>query len=202
MRFLILITLFLFALFLLFQFIGQYFIGLWRRKGFLKTTEGQIQAKLDYCYSKLLNNQSEMATIQENIRDLENKKADLSGISSENTAKANQLVEAFTAELQLRTSKADFYQTCIARLTALLNNHLLSKEILKKENQLRQLQENHYEELAQMESIKTHLEMDITYLDTIEQLSRRINSSTTLKEAERLNRELVEMTRGIEQYPK
>ena len=62
---------------------------------------------------------------------------------------------------------------------------------------LQELQENQYEELASMESLKTNLEHEVVYLRTIDQLSLRMLKSQSLQEAESLRLELIEVTNEL-----
>ena len=196
-RFLILLSLLLvgvgMATYLLVSWLGRNRQNNARRR----TVEGQIEGRLDQCNSALEKNATEMATIRKNIQELENQRQGSDAISHQNKKETERLLSGFKSEMKLRESKVTFYQTCIDKLKRILHNHRLAKQLLEKEDNLRKLQEDHYEDLARMEELKYDVEMDLTYLDTIENLSNELHLSNDYKDAQRLNKELIEMTRGL-----
>ena len=99
--------------------------------------------------------------------------------------------------MALRKTKIVFYQTSKQKLESLLANHLLADKLVDKQRVLQELQENQYEELASMESLKTNLEHEVVYLRTIDQLSLRMLKSQSLQEAESLRLELIEVTNEL-----
>jgi hypothetical protein len=70
----------------------------------------------------------------------------------------------------------------------------MAKKLEEKQKKLQELQENQYEELASMESLKASLEREVMYLQQIDQLSYRMLNSQNLQEAEALKAELVAVT--------
>lgn len=165
-------------------------------RAFRSSEEGVIQSRLEYCYRQLERNETEMKDIRQSIQELE-KKSTADDLTSRNREESNRLIRAFRSELELRQTKVSFFQTCINKLERLLNNHRLAREIEEKKEKLRLLQENHYEELAELEALKSGMELDLDYLDTIETLSLQMPETSSLNDAQRLSRELEEMTREL-----
>jgi hypothetical protein len=104
------------------------------------------------------------------------------------------LISRFEEQLALRKTKINFYRTCQQKLSSLEANHLMAKKLEEKQKKLQELQENQYEELASMESLKASLEREVMYLQQIDQLSYRMLNSQNLQEAEALKAELVAVT--------
>lgn len=177
----------------------KYLLDRRNAEAYSRSTEGRIKAKIDYCEGLLEKNRKEMEEIQDNIRDLRSKVQATTDIRPQNRQESQELLSGFQSELQLRQAKAAFYQRCIRKLESLLRNHQLMTEIEEKKHRLRALQENNYEELAQLEEIKSDLEMDSTYLDTIDELSLKMLESDTVDDAEHLRLELEEMTRELDE---
>ncbi len=159
-----------------------------------RTIAGKIEQKIAYCRNQLSKNEKEIADILDNIEGLENKKSEAAAISSINQSETDRLIEGFKAELKLRYSKVNFFQTAINKLQSLLQNHLLAKELLEREEKLKRLREDHYEDLAKLEELKANIEMDTTVFDTIEELSHRLILSNDIHDAEKLQIELNNMT--------
>jgi len=170
-----------------------------RRRAYERSTPGRIQQKLEQFRQALRDNEQEMKEIGENIRELEEKVASTSDISDNYRRESAELLNAFRSELKLRREKARFYDSGVRKLESLLHNLQLAEEIEAKKERLRQLRENHYEELARLETMKSDLEFDTTYLDTIEELSTRLLQSHDVDDAEHLRLELEEMTRELDE---
>lgn len=189
------IALLIFGVYYLFRYIRQ------RRqqKAFLKTTAGIIQSRLQYCETELALNREEINRIRQSINDLEDSSHSHPDLTPRNREDSEQLIRAFRSELKLRQSKVRFFQVCIQKLESLLHNHQLAEKIKAKKEELRRLQENHYEELAELEELKSSMEMDAYYLDTIETLSLKMPETTSLDDALRLQQELEEMTRELDE---
>ncbi|MCP3928363.1 MAG: hypothetical protein GY705_04610 [Bacteroidetes bacterium] len=145
------------------------------------------------------SNTKEISEILRNIQDL---KVRLTGdleIPKHQREKTERLIEGFKKELDLRETKINFYETCIHKLKGLLNGQILSKELKEKQKKLKLLREDHQEDMAKMEEMKSDMEFDHFYLDTIDNLSLRMLSSESLADAEQVQLELEEMTREIDE---
>ncbi len=170
-----------------------------RRRAYERTTQGRIHRKLEQFRKSLQDNEAEMQEIRANIQELEQKVASTTGISDNYRRESGVLLAAFRSEHKLRQEKARFYESGVRKLQSLLNNLQLAEEIETKKERLRELRENHYEELARLEEMKSDLELDTTYLDTIEELSTRLLESRNVDDAEHLRLELEEMTRELDE---
>lgn len=168
-------------------------------KAFERTTEGQITRRLAYCREQMRRNQQELEDIENNIRELETKLDAHPAIAPQNRKETQELIKAFSSEKKLREARIAFFQTCEGKLETLLHNQQLARELADKKKKLKQLRENHFEELADLEELRSNVEMDVLYLDTIEQLSDRMRQSNTVDDAILLSRELEKMTRELEE---
>ncbi|GJM32890.1 MAG: hypothetical protein DHS20C18_18910 [Saprospiraceae bacterium] len=169
------------------------------RQLFDKTTEGQIRKRLKYSQIQLQRNQEAIKEIEVNLKDLEEKLANDRDLIPKNQAESERIVAGFRSELKLRYTRTAFFQTCIRKLNRLLKNHEWSRQLAEKQKELKALRENNYEELAQMEELRSEVEMDVLYLDTIEQLSRRMEATTSFDDADHLRRELEKMTQELDE---
>lgn len=172
----------------------------YRDKQFQKTTEGQIHARLLYCREQIQRNKEESQEVEQSIQDLEEKLNQNIELNPQSKDETNRLIEAFESELKLRKTKIAFFQTCEFKLQQMLNNFGYTKSLDAQKEKLRKLQENHFEDLAQMEELKSGVEMDVLYLDTIEKLSQRITESTNTNDAEQVRMELETMTNDLEDF--
>lgn len=175
----------------------------WRKqkeKTFRSSVEGKIQTRLDECNAQIAHNSHEIAEIEDNISELKQKlnaSADLPISLQDDT---EQLIQSFQAQLQLRASKLAFFQTCKSKLQQLLHQHELAKALEIKKEKLRRLQESNFDDIAAMEELKSNVEYDILYLDSIENLSRRLQASTSYSDAERIREELDKMTKSLHSF--
>ena len=198
MRFMGLVLISLLMLILAGYFVLQNIRNRKQKKNFAQSTEGQILEKLDACRFELDKHQSAAQTITQNINEIKEQLNPSHNIDPQIEEDSKQLLAKYESELQLRNTKINFFQTCIQKLESLLQNHRLAKSLLQKEEKLRQLQEDHYEDIAKMEEIKSNVEMDTFYLETIQDLSQQIQFSTDLDNTESINRKLIKMTKDIE----
>ena len=163
-----------------------------------RTEKGMADQRIAYCEEQIEKNENELAEINENKRELIEKMTQ-PDISSRNYDESKKLVQAFSSEAKLREQKIAFFRVCIGKLRRLKHNHDLSETIAEKRKKLDEFKENHYDDLADLEELKTELEMSTTYLETIETLSLRMLESTDYDQAKSLHLELQEMTRNLEE---
>lgn len=169
-----------------------------RAKVYRNSVEGIIETRLQHCDVQIAYNQEQIQEITANVRELEDKLKAGSDVAPRIREETENLIQSFQSEMQLRESKLAFFETCKRRLEQMLHQHQLSRALEEKKEKLRSLQENHYEELAEMEELRTNVEMEIMHLDTIENLSQRILQSSSYNDAERLRRELNDMTESLD----
>ncbi len=151
----------------------------------------EIRQSLRQCDLQVSKLESEMGSIKSEIADLEELISPHKDIRPESLEETRQMIHRFEEQLALRQTKIHFYTTCKQKLNHLLDNHLLAQKLEEKQKTLQQLQEDQYEELADMERLKANLQYEMTYLKTIDRLSLRMLESQTLKEAEALKAELL-----------
>ena len=171
-----------------------------KQKSMAQKPEGIMAAKIAHCNEQIGSINQEVKEIKENIQQLEQKLRAATNISEATRTETREVIREFRSELKLRKAKLDFFITCKRKLEGLQSNYLLNSELKAKKEKLKKLKENNFEDLASMEELKSDVEMDILYLDTIEDLSQRLLASTTFDDADHLRLELEEMTRDLDEF--
>ncbi len=170
-----------------------------REKAFRTSTEGIVKHRLSHCSSQINHNKKEMLEIQKNIAELEARLGASIEVPASTKKETHRLIGAFQNELKLRESKISFFEICVEKLNTLLNNYQLTQELVEKQQKLKQLQEHHYDEIADLEELKSNIEYDKFYLETIESLSNRMLESNSVDDAENLQLELEQMTKELDE---
>ncbi|MEL6863154.1 MAG: hypothetical protein AAFP19_01990 [Bacteroidota bacterium] len=168
-----------------------------RKANYAKSTEGIIDQRMDTCAKEIHKNREEIKEIRKSIAEIEEKIKASKSLKAPTLAESEKLISAFKKELELRSSKIRFYESCRTKLLTLRDNHQMLKAIGEKQEQLKLLRESHYEDLANMESMRTQLELDKTYLQTIDTLSLRMLNSHSLDSVQELELELNQMTKEL-----
>lgn len=167
------------------------------KKIFEDSVDGTIHQNLKLCEEQILRNERESEEIERNISDIRDKLNTNVSIH-ENTKKDSEaLIKGFERELELREAKLDFYMSCREKLQTIQYNKELANDLKRKKDKLQELQEDHFEDLAEMEKLRSDMEYDRTYIDTINDLSRRMTESTTLDSAQALFKELKLITKEL-----
>jgi len=162
-----------------------------------KTAEGAILQQIKRCEKQIEKHSFEIQDIKINIDDLEKGIDYTYEINEQSQKESERLTKAFKNEMSLRKAKIEFYEVCALKLKTILYNRQLVHKLDEKQRKLSKLQENHYEDLADMESMKTNVEYDKNYLSSIEELSLQMLKSKTLDAAQQLNLELIEITKEV-----
>ncbi|MCB0632437.1 MAG: hypothetical protein R2824_24470 [Saprospiraceae bacterium] len=179
---------------------GIWYLVVKRKKDrvYAASTEGQIARRIAFCEVEMELQEAEIEEIQENIEELEAQLTGGTEIAPQNRRESETLIRAFRSQLELRRSKIAFYEACTHKLEAILHNHRLTSDLEVKKKKLERLRENNFEELAKLETLRSDLEMETLYLDTIDRLSSRIQDTNTVDDAEVLQKELEKMMKEIE----
>lgn len=172
------------AIFIVFQYL--------QKKRLAKTPEGQIQLNIAYCEAEIMKHSQAMHEIQRSIQEIAAKRNAAEGLSPQMQAESQSLIEAFQEEWELRKVKVTFFENCMQKLRQLQDAHALSKELLTKKDQLLQLKDQHYEDIAQMEALQSEMEWNSAYFETILDLSHQMSHSPSASDAHRLQLELEE----------
>lgn len=167
-------------------------------RNFEKTTLGRIQQRIQYCEDQIQLNEKEKAQIQRNIKELENQLNTGIALAQHNKKDSERLIKGFQKELELRQAKLTFFEQSKSKLEVLYHNHQLAQTLKLKEGELKRLQENHFEDLANMEALKSDVEMDVFYLKTIEELSQKLLDTESVSDVNVLNKELELMTKELD----
>lgn len=169
------------------------------QKAFKESIEGIVLSRKEYCEHQLMKNHKEIGEIENNIKELEEQLNKGIEIPQKTKIETEKLLGAFRQELQVRTAKIDFYKTAIQKLEAILHHHKLTLQLAKKQESLKQLQERHLDDLADLEELKSNIEYDKMYLDTIDSLSNRLLATESVHDVTELKLELQEMTRELDE---
>jgi len=157
-----------------------------------------IAERMDNASSQIKRHEEEARKIKKNLRDLRKEERNADKLNVRNRTDVQYLIREFEAELNLRQAKVNFYRMAEHKLQRLLHNHQLSLSLAEKEEELRRLKEHHYDDLADMEEMRSDMELETLYLDTIDELSLKIHDNLSLEHVEHLQQQLEEMTRGLE----
>lgn len=165
---------------------------------FQRTPQGQLQRQLAECQSRLTQNEAEMAEIREHLADLQRSLRQDSELAPITREKLTTLLQGFQRELDLRTAKAQFFATCLARLEALEKRHALQEILRQKQERLLALRANEYTDLATLEQIKTQIELEQDQFDAIDALYREALLTHSASAMAVLQQNLEKMTAALE----
>ena len=166
-------------------------------KQYSNSIEGQLEEKIQVCEVELNKHQKVATSIKAAIHEIEDHLDGNTDVDPKIKDDSERLLKKYHQELKIRTSKINFFDTCLQKLRKLINNHLIAEKLLEKEAELRELKGDHYEDLGKMEEIKSNIELDTFYLETIEELSQRIDLSNDFDDTEQINNELLKITKDI-----
>ena len=139
----------------------------------------------------------ELGEIEQNLSEIAASQRQAQALNPQTHEESERLRTAFEREKRLRLTKIGFYETCRAKLENLLYNQMVAQQLAEKQNKLSQLQEGHHEDLAKMEQLRTELDYEKDFLESIGQLSLRMADSHSLDAAEELQLELEEITKEL-----
>jgi hypothetical protein len=178
-------------------FIVKHFRDAKKEEEFNDSMEGSIRQNLELCEDQMTKNREEVLEIKDNIYDLK-EKLEVKSMINENTIKESEfLISGFERELDLRNAKLEFYKICKEKIHNIHFNQTLADEVANKRQRLKQLQEDHFEDLADMEKLRSDVDYTKTYIDTISNLSIRMVQSTSLRTAQELHEELKLITQEL-----
>ncbi|MEM9888221.1 MAG: hypothetical protein AAF849_20170 [Bacteroidota bacterium] len=188
-------------LFLFLAVLGLYLRQIWlarkQKERPRNETEKSIFEKLAYSKAQVESIEKESQSIRENIANLELQLSDEEGLSPNIRLESQRLLKEFQEELNLRKTKLEFYKSCIKKLQSILHNFRLSKELEKKQANLKQLRENNMEDIADLEAFKTAIEFEAKYLKNMDALSLKMLDSHSLQDAESVRLELEKITKEL-----
>ena len=178
-------------------FIIKHFRDARKETEYKNSMEGSIRQNLALCEEQIARNKQEVLEIKENIHELK-EKLEVKSMINENTIRESEfLISGFEKELDLRNAKLDFYKICKEKIHNIHFNHTLADEVANKRERLKQLQEDHFEDLAEMEKLRSDVDYAKTYIDTLSNLSIRMAQSTSLSSAQELHNELKLITEEL-----
>jgi len=178
-------------------FFIKYFRALRKNKKFEESVQGSIAQNLKLCKEQIKKNEKEMIGINKSIIELKSKMEDKNQINEKTMNEGDILIRGFERELDLRKAKLDFYQICQEKLVKIELNQKLVEDIATKREKLKKLQEEHFDDLAEMEQLRSDMEYNKSFLETINNLSMRMAESTSLSTAQELHNELKLITKEL-----
>ena len=178
-------------------YIIKYFRDAQKEKEFMETMEGAIIQNLKLCEEQIESNQKEIVEIRQNIIDLQSTIDNKMNINENSMRESELLISGFERELDLRKAKLDFYKICKQKIKNIHYNQQLADKIASKKEKLRQLQEDHFDDLAEMEQLRSDMDYNKSYMDSINRLSLRMAESTSLSSAQELHDELKLITQEL-----
>lgn len=162
-------------------------------RDYATTLPGKIKARIKTCTGQIERLKGEVKQIRQSMRELELQlKAD-SDVPEAMQSRTESVLAGFSQELKLRETKIAFYKQCSQKLEKVLRQHELLAAVERKKEELDNLREKHYDEIADMEELRLEVEREDTYLDTIQELSNRMQQSTGVEEVLHLQKELEKM---------
>ena len=194
-RFLLLIAIGLGVLGILLYLSAQYLLDRRQEQAYARTTEGQFEQRIERCQEAVEDLTAEREDLQQRIEQLQQQLTpDLSPHLQQET---ESLIAGFRQELRLRETKIAFYGKLKEKLLLLLRQHRVQQALSENKKALEALQDKHYDDLADMESLRWDIERESLTLETIQELSHRMDNSHELDDALHLQKELEKMTREL-----
>ena len=156
-----------------------------------------IEGQLQMCRNEIAKNRKEISEINNSIFDIESTLDKNESLHVQNREESKRILAGFYRELDLRKAKLEFYELCRSKLDSLLANFEFSKKLESKQAKLNELKEAHHDDIAKMEVLRSDLEYNLRYIETIEVLSLRMLESNSLDSANQLQLELKEITKEL-----
>lgn len=162
-------------------------------RSYAASIPGQIQGRISTCQEQIERLEEEAGQIQQSMKELEQQVRKGGKLSDPIHAKTQSVLAGFRQELGLRKTKIDFYRQCIQKLQKIKQQHELLAAVEQKKEELDNLRQQHYDEIADMEQLRWEVEKEDSYLETIQDLSTRMQRSTGEEEILNLQKELEKM---------
>lgn len=167
------------------------------KKRWENSIEGKITNQIDYCEKQITQNTQEIKEIESSINELQSKLKSTKDLPATTTSQTKSMIQAFQQQKDLRTTKLRFFQSAIQKLNMILSNHNLQTVLNQKQQTLKKLKETNYDSLADFEEIKSNLDYQKGYVESIDKLALRMLETENLSNAESLHLELKKMTKEL-----
>ena len=163
-----------------------------------ESSTGMIETRIAECQARIRENERELSDILDSMTALNLHLKAPAETLPRTRAETERLLASYEEERLLRERKIEFYRQCITKLQRIQRNHRLTQTLESEQAKLKRLQERHYDDIADLENLRTTLEYEQRYLETIDALSLRMLQSESPRDAQLLYRELDELTRDPE----
>ncbi|MFK7937361.1 MAG: hypothetical protein AB8G22_27855 [Saprospiraceae bacterium] len=171
-------------------------ITFFKNRRYGRTIEGNLEQRIEKNEVEITRLKKEITELRTSVIELQQqlKNAQLNASTRNET---ERLRAEFAAEISLRETKIQFFQTTISKLTYLLNNHRQTKILAAKQKRLKALRTDTQTDLPQLEQLQLNLKEDELQLEQIETLTLKMLNSDTLSTATDIQKELEILTRKI-----
>lgn len=169
-----------------------------QRKQFMESPEGMTQAKIAACQQQIAHLKTEIQDLQKEREELSDKIASASSASAAAKEESKKLIQTFTGEIELRAAKIDFLEKCVVQLRQMLHNYQLSETILQKKALLEKQKEADLESIGDLEELRTQIEYQRQYFQTLDELSNRLDKSHSTSHLKILQKELHDLSENIQ----
>jgi len=163
------------------------------RKAFLQSATGKLETRVHFCKEQIGSFKNEIKNIETSIGDLQTEMNQPLELNRDTWTNTSKLLDSFKKEKRLREAKINFYESCVVKLQTLQHNRRLTEKLSEKISELKQLREQHYEELADMEAMKTEIAYEEGFFQSFDELSLRLLKTESLSDTEVLQKELDKM---------
>lgn len=148
-----------------------------------------LKEKIGICNHQIKEQKSDLEEIEETMSDLEKQLNGSYELNQNSWKESQNLLAAFREEKKLRLQKIDFYEALKKKLKNLLYNQEIAGKLNSKRSRLKEMREDHLEDLAKMEAMRHDLEFDLGHLQSLQDLSVKMSQTNTLEKVESIRRE-------------
>jgi hypothetical protein len=171
--------------------------GTLKERKIRRSPAGQVAQQIEECQQRVEKNAVELEEIRQHLADLSRNLKYGESDNAKARQEAQQLLEAFQRELGIREAKSVFFATCLEKLERLQRHHQLTRLLAEKRKRLEILRESEYQDIAELETIKSAIELEQDHLDTIDSLYRQALISNSAESLAVLQKSLEQMTEEL-----
>lgn len=171
--------------------------GMAKARKIRRSPAGQVAEQIEECQQRMEKNAEELEEIRQHLADLSGNLKYGETDNAKARQEAQQLMDAFRRELGIREAKSAFFATCLEKLEKLQRHHQLTRLLAEKRKRLEILRESEYQDIAELETIKSAIELEQDHLDTIDSLYRQALISNSAESLAVLQESLEQMTEEL-----
>jgi xanthosine utilization system XapX-like protein len=169
-------------------------------KVWFKTGEEKaIIARIRQCETDKDRHRKEIEAVDVRLKELRESLQSNRAATREARKKVTDLVTAFEAQRKLRQAKIDFLDRLQKEWEGMLQSFRLQQTLTDNQDELKKLQEQNIEDMVNLEELRTGIEYDRAYWETMDDLSRRMLDTNSLETVQILREELDQMRRDLDE---